>query len=283
MNTEKLAIITGGTSGVGKKTAIDLARKNMRILLVARNKDKGKQAVEEITKLTGNNNITFYSVDLTNKNDIDKFSNIILQKEMKIDVLVNAAGALVKKEESTENGYNKNYVVNYLGHFWLTENFLPLLKNAEQGRIITVGGLPLLTNYGAVKIPSVEEVRNTKSSMIKESLTSKVLYTLALSQKLADTSVTANIFHPGYVTDSQYGMPTNFLANFLYKLFGKILTYIFNILSEPNPEIGLKLALENSLSTTTGKFFNEKGEILSLSKRYSQDKIDKILINSNQF
>lgn len=283
MNLEKIAVITGGTSGVGKKTAIDLAKKNMTVLLIGRNKDKGEKAVDEIIKLTRNVNITFHSVDLTNKKEIDEFAKTIVKQESKIDVLVNAAGALIKKEELTENNYNKNYVVNYLGHFWLTEKLLPLLKNAEQGRILTVGGLPILVNRGLVKLPSIDEIRNSKSNKVKHALTSKVLYTLALSQRLEGTSVTANIFHPGYVTDSNYAMPTSLIGRFVYKLFGRILTYIFNMVSEPNPKIGLKLALDNSLSRTTGKLFNEKGEIVPLSKRYSQDKIEKIWENSQQF
>lgn len=79
MNLEKIAVITGGTSGVGKKTAIDLAKKNMTVLLIGRNKDKGEKAVDEIIKLTRNVNIAFYSVDLTNKKEIDEFAKIMLK------------------------------------------------------------------------------------------------------------------------------------------------------------------------------------------------------------
>ncbi|OEL00926.1 hypothetical protein AST12_10230 [Staphylococcus succinus] len=283
MHMEKIAVITGGTSGVGKKTAMDLARQGMTIVLIGRSEKKGKQAVEEITQLTGNANITFYSVDLTNKEAVDKFSSEILEKVEKIDVLVNAAGALMKKSALTKDGYNKNYVVNYLGHFWLTENLLILLKNAEQGRILTVGGLPVLVNRGLVRLPSIEDLRNSKNNMIKQALTSKVLYTLALSEKLRGTSVTANIFHPGFVTDSNYAMPTSAVGNFMYKVFGRILTYTFSMLSQPNPEIGLKLAVDQSLSKTTGKFLNEKGKIIPLSKGYTQNKIDAIFDHSYQF
>ncbi|MCG7338937.1 SDR family NAD(P)-dependent oxidoreductase [Staphylococcus sp. ACRSN] len=279
----KIAVITGGTSGVGKKTAIDLAKNNMTILLIGRNKEKGKQAKEEIIQLTGNTQVTFYSVDLTSKEDIDVFSNKLQSKIERVDILVNAAGAFLKKEEQTKNGYNKNFVVNYLGHFWLTESLLPLLKQSEQGRILTVGGLPMLINRGKKNFPSFQQICSNQSNMIIEALTAKVLYTKALSRRLSETSVTVNIFHPGFVTDSNYASPHSFIGSLSYKIFGKLLGMVFNVFSETNPKIGLKLALDKNLSTTTGKFFNEKGKIIQLSSQYTEEKIRSIVQFSQRF
>ncbi|WP_342610454.1 hypothetical protein [Staphylococcus hsinchuensis] len=113
--------------------------------------------------------------------------------------------------------------------------------------------------------------------MIKDALSSKVLYTLALSQKLQGTSVTANLFHPGYVSDSNLLLPKSKIGKFGYKIL------IFKVFSEPNPDVGKKLVLDTDLSQTSGKFFNEKREIVPLSNKYSQDKIDQIFAHSKQF
>ncbi|WP_418129010.1 hypothetical protein RAL98_02400 [Staphylococcus sp. HKU1] len=120
-------------------------------------------------------------------------------------------------------------------------------------------------------------------NMIKDALSSKVLYTLALSQKLQGTSVTANLFHPGYVSDSNLLLPKSKIGKFGYKILSQILILIFKVFSEPNPDVGKKLVLDTDLSQTSGKFFNEKREIVPLSNKYSQDKIDQIFAHSKQF
>ncbi|MEK3719285.1 SDR family NAD(P)-dependent oxidoreductase [Paenibacillus sp. FSL H8-0034] len=266
----KIAVISGGTSGVGKKTALDLAKKNINTIILGSNKEKGSRVKNEIIKESGNVNVEFYPVDLCSLDEIKKFRSDLETKYDHIDILVSAAGVMLSDLKLTKEGYDQNFVINYLAHFWMINEMLPLLKNAKQGRILLVGAIPFVINRSKVELPKLE--RGTKYSGFKivgESTVSKVLLTIALSEKLKGTRITANIFHPGYVTDSNYGADSSWFV----KLLGSIAGTLF---SKKNPTIGLELALEPSLSTTSGQLFNEKKEIIPLSSNYNKALADEL-------
>ncbi|WP_208607699.1 SDR family NAD(P)-dependent oxidoreductase [Paenibacillus pectinilyticus] len=266
----KVAVISGGTSGVGKKTALDLAKKNIITIILGRDKEKGIRAKNQIINESGNDHVEFYPVDLCSLDDIKKFRSDFETKYDHIDILVSAAGVMYSDLKVTKEGYDQNFVINYLAHFWLINEMLPLLKNAEQGRILLVGAIPFVINHSKVELPKLE--KSTKYSgfrVVGESLMLRVLLTVALSEQLKNTSITANVFHPGYVTDSNYGADLSGIA----KLIGSIAGTLF---SKKNAPIGRELALDPTLSTISGRLFNEKKEIVPLSSNYKKELADEL-------
>lgn len=266
----KVAVISGGTSGVGKKTAVDLAKKNITTIILGRNKEKGSRVKNEIIKESGNANVEFYPVDLCSLNEIKKFRRDLETKYDRIDILVSAAGVMHPDLKLTQDGYDQNFVINYLAHFWMINEMLPLLKSSKQGRILLVGAIPFVINRSKVELPKLE--RGAKYSGFKiagESTISRVLLTVALSEKLKGTPITANIFHPGYVTDSNFGADSSWLA----KLLGSIAGTLF---SKKNPSIGMELALDPTLSATSGRLFNETKKIIPLSSNYNKALADEL-------
>lgn len=266
----KVAVISGGTSGVGKKTALDLAKRNINIVILGSNKEKGSRVKDEIVKKSGNANVEFYPVDLCSLDEIKKFRSNLETKYGHIDILVSAAGVMFSDLKLTKEGYDQNFAINYLAHFWMINEMLPLLENSGQGRILLVGAIPFVINRSKVELPKLE--RATKYNGFKiagEATISRVLLTVALSEKLKGTPVTANIFHPGYVTDSNFGADSSWFM----KLLGSIAGTLF---SKKNPPIGMELALDPALSTTSGQLFNEKGEIIPLSPKYTKALADEL-------
>lgn len=119
MTNKKIALIIGGNSGVGKKTAQDLAQENYRIMIVARNREKGEQVVQQLQQTTRNSDISFIQADLSTKEAVTKLSRVLSENVDHVDVLVSSIGIMQPTQQLTKDGYDQNFVLNYLTHFWL--------------------------------------------------------------------------------------------------------------------------------------------------------------------
>ncbi|GLX69360.1 SDR family NAD(P)-dependent oxidoreductase [Paenibacillus glycanilyticus] len=276
----RIAVVSGGTSGVGKKTAMDLAKNKVEVILLGRDKARGNRVRDDIIKESGNGNVTFYPIDLSSLDEIRGFRRVLEAKYEFIDILVSAAGVMFNELKLTREHHDQNFVVNYLSHFWLINELIPLLKQAEQGRVLIVGALPFFINHSKVELPTPTATDNgTKYSGLKvvgQSLVAKVLLTVALREQLKDTSVTVNMFHPGYVTDSNYGADSSWLAKRLGALAGLLL-------SKKNKPVGMELALDPKLAKVSGQLFNEKQQIVPLSAKYTKEKADELWAFSLNF
>ena len=137
----KTVIITGGNTGIGKQTALDLAHRGGRIIIACRNARKGNSAVADIQRASGNNNVFFKSLDLASTKSIRKFSEEILEEEPKIDILILNAGVMFTPYMLTEDGFELQFGVNHLGHFLLTNLLLDRIKECAPSRIVVVSSL----------------------------------------------------------------------------------------------------------------------------------------------
>jgi NAD(P)-dependent dehydrogenase (short-subunit alcohol dehydrogenase family) len=135
---EKICIITGSNSGIGKETAVSLAAMGATVVMVVRDQERGEKARREIIKQTGNNSVYLMICDLSSMDSIRSFAKEFKKKYDQLDVLVNNAGALFNKRELTSEGFERTLAVNYLGPFLLTHELLDLLKASAPSRIINV-------------------------------------------------------------------------------------------------------------------------------------------------
>lgn len=134
----RTVIITGANSGIGKQTALDLARRNARVILACRSTDSGEKAAEEIRRRSKNNDVVLRHMDLTSFASVRKFAAQVLSEEKQIDILINNAGVFMRPLRRTEDGIEEHLAVNYLGHFLLTNLLLPRLKESPSARIVNV-------------------------------------------------------------------------------------------------------------------------------------------------
>lgn len=147
-----IALVTGGNRGLGKEVARQLAVKGHQVIITARNTEKGQQAQAELQEMTNNPNIHFVQLDVTKEQDVQNSYQYIEEKFGQLDVLVNNAGIFLDREDSTKvslDNLNKTLDTNFYGPFRTSQAFLPLMRKAQEARIINVSsGMGALESMG---------------------------------------------------------------------------------------------------------------------------------------
>ena len=135
--TKKTILIPGGTSGIGKATALKLAQPKDELIIIGRNVEKGKQARQEIAKVTGAN-VTFMMFDMSLMSNVQQFTEEFLTSFSKVDYLVHCAGVIMPEPIITEEGLELVFATQYLSRYHLTSLLMPAL--ADGGKILFVTG-----------------------------------------------------------------------------------------------------------------------------------------------
>ena len=195
----KTVIITGANTGIGLETAVDMAKRNARVILACRSEERGEKAAVEVRKRSGNGNAVFVQLDLASLDSVREFSAKILEEEPRIDILINNAGVMaVPERKLTKDGFEMQIGINHLGHFLLTNLLLDRIKEAPSARIVNVssrahlranldlGDLNLEKSYDAWTAYGNSKIAN-------------ILFTRSLARRLKGTCVTTNSLHPGVI------------------------------------------------------------------------------------
>ena len=191
-------------TGIGLATAETFVKDGHHVILACRNPDKANQAKKQLDAL-GTGKVETITLDLNDLSQIAETAETLLGQFEKIDVLVNNAGMMTPQLEATADGFEKQMGVNYLGAFLLTMKLLPLLKNAEQGRIIHLASMMHLLGkididqFKADQVKHYNGVRSYANSKL-----ANLLFSNTLAQQLQGSSVTSNALHPGGVDSEIY-------------------------------------------------------------------------------
>jgi retinol dehydrogenase 14 len=206
MNDEmrgKTVLITGGTSGIGKATARQLAAKGARVLLVGRNAAKVDATVREIQAATGNEAVEGLVADLSSQAAIRTLANEVRSRVDRLDVLVNCAGGYWASRHITVDGLELTFALNHLAYFQLTNLLLDLLKKSAPARIVNVSSGA--QSMGRINFDDLQGFRRYSGQRAyNQSKLANVLFTYELARRLAGTGVTATVVHPG-VTRTNFG------------------------------------------------------------------------------
>ncbi|XP_068625246.1 retinol dehydrogenase 12-like [Battus philenor] len=189
----KLALITGGTSGLGFETARNLAERGAKVV-VASIDETHKDAVEDIIRTSGNKNVEFIYLDLSKFKSIKEFVEQFINRYDKLDILVNNAGCTGLKHKISEDGNDMVMQINYLGPFLLTNLLLEKIKY-KPSRIVMVSSLA----YRVANLNVNDLSQLHTNNFYRRYANSKlciILWTKALAQKLPE-GITANVVHPG--------------------------------------------------------------------------------------
>ena len=135
---EKICIVTGANSGVGKETVKQLVNLDAHVIMVVRNEIRGKKALEEIKNTTGKDSIDLMICDFSSQKSIREFVQNFSKKYKQLDVLINNHGLMNYKRALTEDGFEMTFAVNYLGYFLLTKLLLNIIKKSPSSKIINV-------------------------------------------------------------------------------------------------------------------------------------------------
>jgi NAD(P)-dependent dehydrogenase (short-subunit alcohol dehydrogenase family) len=249
----KTVVVTGANSGIGFETAAALASMGARVLVTARNADKGRAAVAAIMqRLHGEAQVQLVVFDLADLASVRRGAVEILEQAPRLDVLINNAGLVLSERAETVDGYETTFATNHLGPFLLTNLLLDRIRGSAPARVVNVAST---AHNAARKGMPFEDLQSTARyrgmRVYGQSKLANMLFTLELARRCEGSGVTANSLHPGTVR-SGYGAggdARGFLA------FGIKIASPFFLSSAKGARTSVYLASSPEVEGVTGEYF----------------------------
>ena len=243
-----ICLITGATEGVGRVTALELARRGFEVVVAARNPAKAEALKREADAIGGGGSVDFLVADLASLEQVRNLAHSFRARYPRLDVLINNAGVFLPSRTKTPDGFETTFQVNYLSHFLLTQLLLGELQKSEQGRVINLSS----SVHAFAKFDPDNLQSEKRFSIFGTYAASKLLmlmFTEELARRLPPTRVTANAVHPGIVrTPMMLRAPGAF----------RIVSWAslpFSISPEKGARTSVHLATAPELRETSGKYF----------------------------
>jgi NAD(P)-dependent dehydrogenase (short-subunit alcohol dehydrogenase family) len=261
---DKVCMITGASSGIGKATAVDLARMGATVVTVCRDQGRGEATLAEIKAATGNPNVDLLLADLSSQAAIRQLAKEFKAHYPQLHVLINNAGVALSKRSVTVDGIETVFAVNYLAPFLLTNLLLDVLKASAPARVVNVAG-----DYHRKATISFDDLMSEKDyngmQANNQAKLALVLFTYELARRLEGTGVTANCLHPGAVaTGGPLKDPD--LSSFARLMYALVKPFFLS--PERGAETSIYLASSPQVEEITGKYFVKKRAIASSPESY---------------
>jgi NAD(P)-dependent dehydrogenase (short-subunit alcohol dehydrogenase family) len=197
----KTALVTGSTDGVGRLVAKRLGAAGARVLVHGRNRERGERVVAEIEE--GGGPADFLAADLASLAEVRRLADAVRQRTDRLDILINNAGigtgGARASRQTSADGHELRFAVNYLAGFLLTRLLLPLIRNSVPARIVNVASagqqaidftdLMLTRDYGGTRAYC-------------QSKLAQIMFTVDLADELRGSGVTVNALHPATYMDT---------------------------------------------------------------------------------
>ncbi len=199
--TGRTVVITGGNSGIGKATAVALARLGARVVITSRQRERGTAAVADISGASGSQTVECVPLDLNSLASVRSCADELLGRLDAIHVLDLNAGGVLSRRTETEDGNEAQFQANHLGHFLLSQLLLDRLRQSAPARVVVVSSWGHTQARDGVDFDDIQWTgRAYRGSFVYSTTKLMNLYfTFELARRLADTGVTANALHPGFV------------------------------------------------------------------------------------
>jgi NAD(P)-dependent dehydrogenase (short-subunit alcohol dehydrogenase family) len=246
----KFCVITGATSGIGLITAEALASKGARLLLVGRDPRKGEAALARIRARAPSAEVGIHYADLSRLNELQSLAER-LHSLPRLDVLINNAGAIFWRRQTTPDGFERTFALNHLGYFVLTQLLRDRLVQSAPARIVNVASE---AHRGArLDFEDLQGVRNYRGWIAYcRSKLCNILFTRELARRLHGTGVSANCLHPGFVA-SRFGDNNGAL----FRTGIGLAKRLFAISPERGAQTSIYLASAPEVATMSGLYFDK--------------------------
>jgi NAD(P)-dependent dehydrogenase (short-subunit alcohol dehydrogenase family) len=264
---DKVCLVTGATSGIGKAIAVALADLGATVVLVGRNLEKSKRLCAQFRRSNSSAQVDYMIADLSSQHDIYQLAVQFNKKYQRLDLLVNNAGAKFVSRLTSVDGYEMTFALNHMAYFLLTDLLLDRLKAAGNARIINISS-------GAHTGQSInfDDLQNVKGYVGKvaygQSKLANLLFTYELARRLNGTGMTVNAMAPG-------GVITNFCRNNGWISWGKhLLAHIIarNLIGPGKAaEAVVYLACSKQVNEITGKYYYNKTPVNSSAASYDAE------------
>ena len=255
----KIALITGSTDGVGRMVAERLGAAGWRVLVHGRDRGRGEDVVAEIDKAGGAGE--FLQADLSALAEVRRLADAVQKATKRLDLLINNAGIGTGgpqgTRETSADGYELRFAVNYLSGFLLTYLLLPLLKKSAPARIINVSSL----GQQAIDFDDVMLARDYSGMRAyRQSKLAQILFTIDLAKELVGTGVTVNTLHPA-----------TFMNTNMVRQFGTPMSTV-----EEGADAILQLAVSPEMEGRSGLYFNGQSEAKASEQAYDASARQKL-------
>jgi len=242
---DRVFLVTGANSGIGKATALGLARLGGTVVMACRSATRGEAARQDVVRDSGNSRVYLEIVDLASEESTRSFAEEFKRKYPRLDVLINNAGVYTAHREVTLDGLERTFEVNYLSGFLLTHLLLDLLKKSAPSRIVNVSSSA--HSGGTIHFDDLQgEQRYGGFGAYGQSKLAQVLFTRELARRLEGTRVTVNACHPGVIRTNLGMGGTSAVVRFV-RLFFKG--------PEKGAQTPIYLAVSPEVERVTGQYF----------------------------
>jgi len=249
---EKVCLITGATSGIGKATAMGLASMGASVVMVGRDRGRGEAALAEVKEGSLNASVDLMLADLSSQQEIRRLADEFKETYLRLDVLINNAGLFRSKRVTIADGLEMTFAVNHLAHFLLTNLLLDLLKASAPSRIVNVSSGDHAS--GTIDFDDLQQEKRYKGAKAySQSKLANVLFTYELAKRLEGTGVSANCLHPGA------GIRTNFGSG-VSGIFGFTVRALTPLMKSPEKgaDTSIYLASSPEVEGLSGRYFVKK-------------------------
>lgn len=193
----RLAVVTGGNSGLGLETARELARHGARVVITARDPAKGQAARKDIAESLTTSDVEVRQLDLASLDSVRSFAADF--PDDKIDLLINNAGIMMTPKEKTADGFELQFGTNHLGHFALTALLFDRLRRADAARVVTLSSIE--HKAGHLNFQDLQSERKYEPrKAYQQSKLANAAFGLELDRRLraAGSPIISVLAHPGY-------------------------------------------------------------------------------------
>jgi retinol dehydrogenase-14 len=256
-------LITGGTAGIGKATALGLATMGAHVAVTGRNRDRAAAAAAEI-RAAGRGPVDVFVADLSSQAEVRRLADQVTNSLTRIDVLVNNAGGYWNTRHVTADGLEHTFALNHLAPFLLTMLLLNRLKDSAPARVVTVS-----SNAQAMGRIDFDDLQGERSysgaRAYNQSKLANVLFTYELARRMPASSVTANALHPGVVSTS-FGVDDPAVVQRL------LVPFLRPFMKTPNrgAATSIHVASAPDLAQVTGRFFAHSRPRKSSDRSYDR-------------
>jgi NAD(P)-dependent dehydrogenase (short-subunit alcohol dehydrogenase family) len=248
----KAVLITGGTGGIGRATAVGLSALGARVGITGRDRTRAEAAAAAITDASGNRAVDVFVADLSSQEEVRRMAAEVLAAYPRLDVLINNVGGFWAHRHATADGLERTFALNHLAPFLLTSLLLERLTASAPARIVTVSS-------GAQSLGTIDfddlmgEPAYSGQRAYNQSKLANVLFTYELARRIDGSGVTATVLHPG-MTSTAFG------AEDTARGWGPLIAIMRRFMRTParGAETSVYLASSPEVEGVSGRYFADR-------------------------
>ena len=259
----KTVLVTGATSGIGRATAVGLAKMGAHVAIAGRDRTRTEDTAVQI-RAVGGGQVDVFVADVSAQSEVRRLAAEVLQRLPRLDVLINNVGGFWNTRHVTADGLERTFAINHLAPFLLTDLLLDLLKKSAPSRVVNVSSA--VHSMGRIDFDDLQGERSYSGSRAyNQSKLANVLFTYELVRRLQGTSITANVLHPGVVNTSFAVEDPAFFQRLFYP-------FIRPLMKTPaqGAATSIHVASAPSLTKVTGLYFANSKPTRSSPGTYDQ-------------